>query len=201
MVQNLNDSIVWGTSARGSCCSAGTLRALLQPGAVTGLLLGAGEVHQRKIQELMPELEGRGTTLTEDESREVEVREIRRQDRVLEVTATRFNDGESRLKGWLLVVDDRTDRSTWKIACASKKTRGGGPVGGGHRPRDPEPFSHQHFRAAFNLARRRHRPTRRRGAAHAHHRPRDQSPERPDHRVPGVRAAEAGVELSGEPWT
>jgi two-component system sensor histidine kinase PilS (NtrC family) len=108
MVQNLNDSIVGNIRAGIVLLGRGHFVRYFNGAATT--LLEAGDFGQRKIQDVMPELEWPWTSLTEDESLDAEVREVRRGSRVFEVTVTRFRDGESKLKGWLLVIDDRTER-------------------------------------------------------------------------------------------
>ena len=107
MVQNLNDSIVGNIRAGIVLLGRGHFVRYYNGSASD--LLEAVDFGQQKIQDVMPEL-GWPWELTEDESRDVECREVRRAGRVFEVTATRFRDGESRLKGWLLVIDDRTER-------------------------------------------------------------------------------------------
>jgi two-component system sensor histidine kinase PilS (NtrC family) len=77
-------------------------------------LLGADHFQQLKIQEVIPELNWPWVNLMRNEHQMFERREIRiqRSDseyKVFEVVATRFFESERRLKGWLLVIDDRTD--------------------------------------------------------------------------------------------
>ena len=108
MVQNLNDSIVGNIQSGIVLLGRGHfVRYFNAPAA---RMLNTEEFTQRKIQDVMPELEWPWDSLVDDESRDLERREITRQGQFFEVTITRFRDGESRLKGWLLVIDDRTDR-------------------------------------------------------------------------------------------
>ena len=108
MVQNLNDSIVGNIQS--GIVLLGRGHFVRHFNAPAAQMLGAVDFTQKKIQDVLPELEWPWESLVGDESQVLERREVLRQGRVLEVTITRFNDGESRLKGWLLVIDDRTDR-------------------------------------------------------------------------------------------
>ena len=107
MVQNLNDSIV-GNIATGIALISRTGFVQFY-NAVVAQTLGLDQFQQRKINDVLPELAWPWETLVDDESRTSERREIQRAGLTLEITATRFRDGEGRLKGWLLVVDDRTE--------------------------------------------------------------------------------------------
>jgi two-component system sensor histidine kinase PilS (NtrC family) len=78
-------------------------------------LLGADHFQQVKIQDIVPELEWPWTSLIEDDGKTYERREVRinREGgviRILEVVAARFRDSDGRLKGWLLLFDDRTEQ-------------------------------------------------------------------------------------------
>ena len=78
-------------------------------------ILNVGQVNQLKVQDVIPELGWPWSDLTEDESKSFERREIRiqREDNallILEVVAARFKDADGKLKGWLLLFDDRTDQ-------------------------------------------------------------------------------------------
>jgi two-component system sensor histidine kinase PilS (NtrC family) len=78
-------------------------------------ILDADHFQQVKIQDILPELEWPWTSLMEDESQPFERREVRVQReggnlKILEIVAARFRDAEGKLKGWLLLFDDRTDQ-------------------------------------------------------------------------------------------
>lgn len=78
-------------------------------------ILAADHFHQVKIQDIVPELEWPWVSMMEDESRAFERRELRLQrneasNRILEVVVARFKDVDGRLKGWLLLFDDRTEQ-------------------------------------------------------------------------------------------
>lgn len=69
---------------------------------------------QSKVSDIVPELDWPWETLVGNESLPFERREIRIQregggTKILEVVATRLRDAENKLKGWLLLFDDRTD--------------------------------------------------------------------------------------------
>ena len=78
-------------------------------------LLEADHFQQVKIQEIVPELQWPWESLMADESVPFERRELRISReagvvKILEVVAARFKDVDGRLKGWLLLFDDRTDQ-------------------------------------------------------------------------------------------
>ena len=78
-------------------------------------ILGADNFQQVKVQEILPELEWPWTSLIEDESIPFERREVRiNRDggvlKILEIVVARFKDADGKLKGWLLLFDDRTDQ-------------------------------------------------------------------------------------------
>ena len=78
-------------------------------------ILDADHFQQVKIQDILPELGWPWTTLMENEGMSFERREVRvnREGgalKILEIVAARFRDSEGKLKGWLLLFDDRTDQ-------------------------------------------------------------------------------------------
>lgn len=78
-------------------------------------ILDADNFSQVKIQDILPELDWPWTSLMEDESVPFERREVRvnREGgvlKILEIVAARFRDADGKLKGWLLLFDDRTDQ-------------------------------------------------------------------------------------------
>jgi two-component system sensor histidine kinase PilS (NtrC family) len=78
-------------------------------------ILEADHFQQVKIQDILPELEWPWESLMTDESIPFERRELRISReagvvKILEVVAARFKDVDGRLKGWLLLFDDRTDQ-------------------------------------------------------------------------------------------
>jgi two-component system, NtrC family, sensor histidine kinase PilS len=78
-------------------------------------ILEADHFQQVKIQDILPELQWPWESLIEDESVPFERRELRISReagvvKILEVVAARFKDVDGRLKGWLLLFDDRTDQ-------------------------------------------------------------------------------------------
>lgn len=78
-------------------------------------IFGVENLYQLKIQEAMPELSWPWPLFNEDEHSMPERREVRIErdgqlPKTLEVVAERFQDGEAKLKGWLLLFDDRTEQ-------------------------------------------------------------------------------------------
>lgn len=78
-------------------------------------LLEADHFQQVKIQDILPELQWPWESLIADEGVPFERRELRISReagvvKILEVVAARFKDVDGRLKGWLLLFDDRTDQ-------------------------------------------------------------------------------------------
>ncbi len=78
-------------------------------------ILTADHFTQRKIQEVMPELNWPWESLLQDESRVFERREIQLQRsgpdfKIVEVVVARFVETDLRVKGWLVVLDDRTEQ-------------------------------------------------------------------------------------------
>jgi len=77
-------------------------------------VLGADHFQQLKVQEVIPEMGWPWTSLIKDESRAFERREIRLERghdfKVLEVTVARFFESPERVKGWIFIIDDRTEQ-------------------------------------------------------------------------------------------
>lgn len=78
-------------------------------------ILVADKFEQLKLHDILPELEWPWTSLLDDESRAFERREIKISReagvvKILEVVAARFKDADGKLKGWLLLFDDRTEQ-------------------------------------------------------------------------------------------
>lgn len=78
-------------------------------------LLGVENFNQVKLEDVWPELSWPWESLVEDESKSFERRELRFSreagvTQIFEVVAARFRDSDGKLKGWLLLFDDRTDQ-------------------------------------------------------------------------------------------
>jgi two-component system sensor histidine kinase PilS (NtrC family) len=112
-LQNLNELIVSNiTTGIVVISRAGFVQYFNGPATKT---LSADHFRQAKIQDVLPELDWPWLTMTEDDQRAFERRELRLQrgdgaSRVLEVVIARFKDVDGRLKGWLLLFDDRTEQ-------------------------------------------------------------------------------------------
>jgi len=112
-LQNLNDLIVNNmTTGMVVVSRTGFVQFFNPP---SSRILSADHFQQVKIQDILPELEWPWTSLIEDESLPFERREVRvtRENnitKVLEVVAARFRDVDGKLKGWLLLIDDRTEQ-------------------------------------------------------------------------------------------
>jgi two-component system sensor histidine kinase PilS (NtrC family) len=113
VLQNLNESIVGNITTGIIVISrTGFVQFFNRPAAA---VLEADQFQQVKIQDVLPELAWPWEDLVSDESRSFDRREIRLQRaggvfKILEVVATRFRDADDKLKGWLLLLDDRTDQ-------------------------------------------------------------------------------------------
>ena len=113
-LQNLNELIVNNITTGMVVVSRTGFVQFFNPPA--SALLSADHFAQVKIQEILPELGWPWETLIEDESLPFERRELRisRDDnttvKILEVVAARFKDADGKLKGWLLLFDDRTEQ-------------------------------------------------------------------------------------------
>jgi two-component system sensor histidine kinase PilS (NtrC family) len=112
-LQNLNELIVNNiTTGMVVVSRTGFVQFFNPP---SSKILDADHFQQLKIQDILPELDWPWTSLMEDESLSYERREVRvsREGgvlKLLEVVAARFKDAEGKLKGWLLLFDDRTDQ-------------------------------------------------------------------------------------------
>lgn len=113
VLQNLNESIVGNITTGLIVVSRSGFVQYFNPSVCK--ILDQDHFQQVKIQDVVPELQWPWDDLTSDESKVFQRREIRihRQGevvKILEIVATRFKDGDSRLKGWLLLFDDRTEQ-------------------------------------------------------------------------------------------
>ena len=109
LLQNLNESIVNNIS--GGLIVVGRTDFVQYHNGQALTLLSAGSLHQLKIQDVFAELEWPWETLTGDEALTFERREVRlKRGLILEVVATRFKDADQKLKGWLFLLDDRTEQ-------------------------------------------------------------------------------------------
>lgn len=112
VLQNLNESIVSNITTGLVVVSRTGFVQFFNPQA--SRLLKTDHFSQIKIQDVVPELNWPWDSLIEDESKDFERREIQvergEQDiKILEVVATRFRDADQKVKGWLLLLDDRTE--------------------------------------------------------------------------------------------
>ena len=114
-LQNLNDLIV-NNIANGLIVVSrtGFIQYFNQAASA---ILKADHFAQAKIQDIMPELEWPWTSLLESSDRSHERREIivkreAGEEQVIEVIAAPLDETDGRLKGWLLLMDDRTDVKT-----------------------------------------------------------------------------------------
>jgi len=113
VLQNLNELIINNITTGIVVMSRTGFVQFFNPPAAS--ILEAGGFQQVKLTEIVPELNWPWRELIENESLPFERREIRvtragGQIKILEVVAARFRDMEGRLKGWLLLFDDRTDQ-------------------------------------------------------------------------------------------
>jgi two-component system sensor histidine kinase PilS (NtrC family) len=112
MLQNLNESIINNVTSGLVVVSRTGFVQFFNP--VASRILESDHFQQVKIQEIVPELQWPWDSLVEDEGTSFERREVRIQRdagviKILEVVAARFRDADGKLKGWLLLIDDRTD--------------------------------------------------------------------------------------------
>jgi len=89
-------------------------------------LLQSDHFSQIKIQEVLPELEWPWATLVESADKSHERRELRLQrpggkTQILEIVAARFRDTGDRLKGWMILLDDRTEQKRLEDSVAQKE--------------------------------------------------------------------------------
>ena len=112
-LQNLNELIVNNVTTGLVVISRTGFVQFFNP--TSEKILGRRDFAQVKIQDLLPQLEWPWTSLIEDETQAFERRDLRlaRADgslQVLEVVIARFRDAEGKIKGWLLLFDDRTEQ-------------------------------------------------------------------------------------------
>jgi two-component system sensor histidine kinase PilS (NtrC family) len=110
-LQNLNELIVNNITTGIVVVSRGGFVQFFNPPASS--ILSADHFQQIKIQDVLPELGWPWEAITSDESLAFERREVRfsRDEatfKILEVVAARFKDADAKLRGWLLLIDDRT---------------------------------------------------------------------------------------------
>lgn len=113
-LQNLNELIVNNITTGIVVVSRTGFVQFFNPPA--SRVLSADHFQQLKIQDILPELAWPWESLITDESMAFERRELRinREEnaniKILEVVAARFKDIDGKLKGWLLLFDDRTEQ-------------------------------------------------------------------------------------------
>jgi two-component system sensor histidine kinase PilS (NtrC family) len=110
-LQNLNELIVNNITTGIVVVSRSGFVQFFNPPASS--ILSADHFQQIKIQDILPELGWPWESITSDESLAFERREVRfsRDEstfKILEVVAARFKDADAKLRGWLLLIDDRT---------------------------------------------------------------------------------------------
>ena len=112
-LQNLNDNIVNNITTGIVVLSRSGFVQFFNPPASD--ILETRDFQQLKVQEVLPELGWPWESLISDESLAFERREVtieRTGDvvKILEVVATRLREAEGKLRGWLLLVDERTEQ-------------------------------------------------------------------------------------------
>jgi two-component system sensor histidine kinase PilS (NtrC family) len=110
-LQNLNELIVNNITTGIVVVSRSGFVQFFNPPAST--ILAADHFQQIKIQDILPELGWPWESITSDENLPFERRQVRfsRDEstfKILEVVAARFKDADAKLRGWLLLIDDRT---------------------------------------------------------------------------------------------
>lgn len=110
-LQNLNDLIV--NNIRAGVIVISRTGFIQFANSNASEILHAGLPHQAKLSDIWPELGWPWESFVTDESAPDERRgiQVEREGKAyqLEVVAARFRDMDQRIKGWLLVVDDRTE--------------------------------------------------------------------------------------------
>jgi two-component system sensor histidine kinase PilS (NtrC family) len=111
-LQNLNDLIVNNIATGIVVLSRTGFVQYFNPPSTR--ILGTDQFQQVKVQDVLPELAWPWSSLMEDESQAFERREVRisregTEIKILEVVAARLKDADGKLKGWILLIDDRTD--------------------------------------------------------------------------------------------
>jgi len=112
-LKNLNESIVNNITTGIVVVSRTGFVQFFNP--VSSQILESDHFQQIKIQDVVPELGWPWESFVQDNSRLFERREIRIERsggviKILEVVATRLRDVDDKLRGWLLLIDDRTDQ-------------------------------------------------------------------------------------------
>ncbi len=84
-------------------------------------VLGMNHFQQVKLNDVIPQLDWPWRALIENEGlaferREVKIKGTGEQVKILEVVAARLKDGDGKLKGWLLLFDDRTEQKMMEAA-------------------------------------------------------------------------------------
>lgn len=113
VLQNLNESIVNNIATGIVLVSRTGFVQFFNPPSAR--ILESDKFQQLKIADVMPELGWPWENLMSEEGDQPERREIRLERKggaikILEVSATRFRDADGKVKGWLLLLDDRTDQ-------------------------------------------------------------------------------------------
>lgn len=113
VLQNLNELIINNVTTGMVVVSRTGFVQFFNP--ISSSILEAYNFQQMKVQDVIPELNWPWKSLIEDESLPFERREVRIERtggviKLLEVVAARFKDNEGKLRGFLLLVDDRTEQ-------------------------------------------------------------------------------------------
>jgi two-component system sensor histidine kinase PilS (NtrC family) len=113
VLQNLNELIISNINTGIVVVSRTGFVQFFNPQA--GKILESAHFQQLKLQDVVPELNWPWRDLMEDEGQTFERREVQiersgGQIKLLEVVAARFKDMDGKLKGWLLLFDDRTEQ-------------------------------------------------------------------------------------------
>ncbi len=113
VLQNLNELIINNITTGMVVVSRTGFVQFFNPPAAR--VLEANHFAQVKLQDIVPELNWPWRELIENEGKTFERREVKvtrsgGQIKILEVVAARFKDMEGKLKGWLLLFDDRTEQ-------------------------------------------------------------------------------------------
>lgn len=113
VLQNLNELIVNNVTTGMVVISRTGFVQFFNPPSAS--ILETHGFQQSKIQDVVPEMQWPWRSLIEDESRLFERREVRIERtggviKILEVVAARFKDNDGKLRGFLLLFDDRTEQ-------------------------------------------------------------------------------------------
>lgn len=112
-LQNLNELIVTNITTGIVVVSRTGFVQFFNPPSTS--ILQTDKFEQAKIHDVLPEMAWPWDSLVEDESLPFERREVRvsrdaSSFKVLEIVAARLKDAQGKLKGWLFLIDDRTDQ-------------------------------------------------------------------------------------------